>query len=105
MNTPDISKFPKGLNESAFSNMYLNQCNALGVAFKQSQYDTAWAVYNRKTPTISSDNTTQKTSGPTASAPQGILQSVREGLKSQSGSDYGNSSENATIESSIKIIR
>jgi len=67
------------------------------------------AAYNfaRSTSSGIAQTTTDATGAGAAggkTVPQGILDAVRQGLRSQSGRDYGSGSENATIESSINML-
>ena len=74
---------------------------------KPSDISTAYNFYRSTDNSVASNPiaTTAATAGATATVPQGILQTIKNGLKSQSGTaDYGTGSENATIESSINLL-
>jgi len=97
-----LSQLAKSGKQTEFFNEYLKTYpNA-----KPSDISTSYNFYRSTDNSVASNpiSTTAATAGATATAPQGILQAVREGLKSQSGKDYGSSSENATIETAINML-
>ena len=97
-----LSQLAKSGKQTEFFNEYQKTYPNAKVADISAAYN-----FYRTTDNTAATNQTSSTStvaGATATVPQGILQTVREGLKSQSGKDYGSSSENATIESSINML-
>jgi hypothetical protein len=98
-----LSQLAKSGKQTEFFNEYLKVYPNTKVADISAAYN-----FYRTTDNTAASNQTSSTStvagAASATAPQGILESVRKGLKSQSGIDYGSGSENATIESSINML-
>lgn len=97
-----LSQLAKSGKQTEFYNEYQKTYpNA-----KVSDISAAYNFYRSTDNSVASNPISTKTAaaGATASAPQGILQAVKEGLKSQSGKDYGSTSENATIETAINML-
>jgi hypothetical protein len=98
-----LSQLAKSGRQTEFFNEYKKTNPNASVSDMSAAYNFYRTTDNSVAPSTSSNPTTT-TSGPTSSAPKGILQAVREGLKSQSGKDYGSTSENATIETAINML-
>ena len=97
-----LSQLAKSGKQTEFFNEYQKTYPNAKVA----DISAAYNFYRTTDNTAASNQTSNAAAagGATATAPQGILEAVRQGLKSQSGKDYGTGSENATIESSINML-